>query len=361
MALALPAVGSGLAALASNPVAQAVGGALLNSIRRRSRSRGRARRPQSSLSMPPLQRARHNPAAPPGKHYRARQQTTRVVAKKNRRAHHTKATMKQRLNKLEKYGIQLARYKARDTIYFQINNAVNVCAYTEKGSIDSVFIETRIDSLPYINTADSAIVNINLTASGISNDVTIENCYSKLLVKNNWHLPSEVSVYWFQCVDNTSTLPVAYMLADDANFGITDADTNYQIWPSDFPALRKTWKILKVDKAVLNAGDELQSVHLRPRFKYNPETKDALLVTYLKGDVWCVIRTQGVLCHDVTTTTEIGLCETRLDCSLSKRMDVRYSSDAKFTKFETSEFSGTLAAGGETAGPQVEDIVEPAT
>ncbi len=309
------------------------------------RSWNKRKRRQRSKSAPVANKKK------PGKHFRARQQNNRVAGKTRRKGRRRKKTLASRIAKLEKFGTKMATYRVKDIVYFQESHAVNTCAYIEKTTVSKNFIEGKIDALPFMDRAATPEADvINLTSTGIRNNIIISNPWSRMVIKNNWHLPVVIHVYWWVCKSDTASTPLSLMLTDDDNIGIGDSSTNFDTYPSDYKAAGHVWRVAKSAKASLQAGDEIHSDYNQKTFNYDPELQDTINHTYFKGDVLCMIRTSGVLCHDKATTTEVGTSEGKIDCCFYRRFDVRYPSDAAFLKYEVTKNPGALAAGGRPQG-----------
>lgn len=269
-----------------------------------------------------------------------------------------KRTLKKRVQKLERTANQLAIHDWRNYGFGQLICAVNECVYVDLDLWYKTKQEAIIDNLAFIDRgATPAVDFINLTQQTYSHDIVFKDIFLSMTVKNNFHIPCEVKIYWFKSKGQHSSSVQALIASNDASLGVSDGETNPLTYPYDFPAVKQQWKLIKTDQSRLNGGDELIGTYTQKYDRYNPQTHDTVNTTYQKDDVIAVIRLVGICGHDVTTDTQVGLAGGKVDYQFHRKAKVSYPSDANFHFIETDIASaGALAAGGEVAGPNVETI-----
>lgn len=263
-----------------------------------------------------------------------------------------------RLKKLEKYGVQLAKRLVRANEYGQCKHDPNGAAYDAYGMWQPSTWEAHIDDLRFIDRgATPAIDDINLQNQTIGHDIHFINIVLTNVCRNNGQIPVNCATYWYRSKVDTSTSPLAHMTSMDDQMGITDANVNFNIYPTDFKAnISKQWKLLKVAKATLNGGDELKSSVAIKHFQQNPKYNDIFSSTYSKGSVVVLVRTSGVIAHDATTTTEVGTGDGGVDIQHRLVYTIVYPSDANFRDIQTVNGGGTFGAAPEVVGPNVDDL-----
>ncbi len=271
----------------------------------------------------------------------------------------TKRTIKSRVRRLEILGKSLATQKIRDIQFERVACSINQCAYFHSDMWNQNFKESKLQVMEFMDRAATpALDSMSLTGTGRRNYILLDRIYLCANMINNGHLPVDGTVYWVKNVIPTSVNVPETMNVDDANVNVSSASVNVQTYPSDFSAVKSTWKFLRSEKFHLKGGDSFTSKFFPRSEKYDPELNDALdnkLMT--KGDISFVIRIQGTICHGVTTSTEVGLGDGSLDIQLIRNFDIRYPSDAQFLRIRTDIDDETLTGGAQQAGPETEDHV----
>lgn len=290
-------------------------------------------------------------------HHVARSGSKKSVVKRSKKGSRSKKSLKARVSKLEKYGPKNACHDFRRLDSNYVANASNSAAYRVMSAYNASIREAAIDSLKYIDRgATPASDNISLVDPTYKTDIHFANFYSKFCVRNNNSIPAVVDIYCFRAKDDTSLTPVDCMTATDATYGITNADINVLTYPSDFDLVKRQWSMVKHARLTLQAGDETFMVHTFKNDLYNPEMKDTLSTTYIKGDIIWVCRCQGIIAHDATTEENIGYADAQVDLVNYMKFLVKYPSDSVVHNIETSVNLDSLTV-PEAAGPSVDAAV----
>lgn len=280
--------------------------------------------------------------------------TARNVYKK-RTASRKKKSLRTRVATLEKYKPKLAIKEYRNIDAQNIVCTANNCVYAEFNGITSSLLETAVQDVTFIDRAATpAVDTINLTDQTTKHDMDFRNLYSHVRFKNNNELTGILDVYCFICKDKSNSAPKTWMTNEDANFGVTNIDTNINTWPSDSKEMLKHWKMEKHTKAVLGPGDTLDVYWSRKRRIYDPKSKDSNGVAYQHGDQVWLFRLQGDITHGNTSDNTIGTGNPTIDYVVKRKVQLHYTAEAPFFKIETNNSMDTQSGGPEEAGPTVD-------
>lgn len=275
-------------------------------------------------------------------------------AKRSRRTR-TKVPLAKRVRTLERNQPKQAVREVRNMDAWTHINAANQCAYSEYPAFDNALIESVLDDLPYVDRATTpALDTVDLRNQGLELNLGIRDIYSKITARNNYAIPVIADLYMLQIKNQSDIADIATMLntADD-QLQVATASTNVMTHPSDFKLFNETFKVLKHQKATLDAGDEFVMTYTRKNHSYDTEYVDDLSnPTYYKGNIAFLLRTQGVVAHDATTDTNVGLGDGQLDVVLYRKFKLYYDGDAPFRTINITNSLDTVAA-PETAGPAV--------
>lgn len=272
--------------------------------------------------------------------------------KKAKKSSGNKKSLADRVKVLEQNKPHTATYDYREVKGGQVTAAIRQAGYTTVTVGDSVAIESSLDTLKYLNDA-GAVINVNIQDLAVRNEVRIVDFFAKIRLRNNFEVSAKIDVYGCVCKDTTSLLPLTCMINDDANVGITDADTNIMIYPSDFALFRNKWKIVTHQKFNLRSGDTAEMSYSIPHRDHDAELRD-VTNDYQKGDFVWFVRAQGGISHDLTATSSVGTADPKVDIVCHTKWKVKYPSQANFYFIETVNNLSTQGNGAIQAGPQLD-------
>jgi len=195
-----------------------------------------------------------------------------------------------------------------------LQHGVNAQAFASYVGSSTTLIEDNV--LPNLQYYDPSTPGTLLTANGLTGayfrDFDVHSQSGKITVRNNYLIPSKVSVY--DCVPkvDTSISPTtAY------TNGLTDqggpTSTSPLVYLTDSKQFNELWKINNSKKALLAPGGELTMSHSNNKpFEYDPSLVDSHTFTYMPqyGSWSWVVRSEGVIGHDGAddkTTTQGGV------------------------------------------------------
>lgn len=268
------------------------------------------------------------------------------------------ATLKKRVQLLERNAPKLAVYDYRTVNDGYCEHGSNQCGYNLMYGIDSSLFEGSIDALPIFDEGTGAVATVDIT--GTSNNamkVDYRYIYSKCVARNNSQVPIYVDCYLVRCQKDTSRTFLDYMADEDSIYGVTYT-SDILLFPSDFPLAKKSWAIEKHCKGFLQVGDQIELFYSQKKATYNPRETDinvpvaSTASTYHKGDTMWIFRTQGPISQDATTDTNIGTAAGKVDIAVTRKMKIYYPSVAPYKKIETANNFATNS--GDVGAPDSE-------
>lgn len=272
-----------------------------------------------------------------------------------------KKSLKDRVVRLERDVVDPATRIVKKISTSQKNCSPNVCSYSTNFAWYPTQWEEFITDLRFIDRAATpAADTIDLSNQSYSHELDFRNIFLSYSGKNNGQIPMKLKVYTFECIGPTgaNSTPTELMDAYDGVFAVSSSTTDILLYPSDMrKAWSDKWKILKTNSFSLNAGDEFSVSHSIKQFKYDVKAHDVVGSVYPKGCVLFVLRLQGVLCHDKTTTSEVGFSDSTIDTFAYIKYEIKYQSDASFTDMKVSSTLGTVTD-AVCAGPNIVEIEE---
>lgn len=212
----------------------------------------------------------------------------------------------------------------------QVSTPVNRCAYGQFVICNAASIEGWIDKYTYISTSAPA-TKASYDASAIPFPTrTHMNVRSKIVAKNNYIFPCDISVYI--CKPNIATsTTITSQMALDIGFmepaSVTNPYSTPLHYPSTDPNIHKYWNIKALCTNMrLNPGDEMLH-YVKKSVTYDQEEHDLHAVSYEPGNTWVIlIRINGVVCHDTTTPTNVGFSEAKIDVYYTQEYSMKIPS-----------------------------------
>jgi hypothetical protein len=245
----------------------------------------------------------------------------------------------------------------------RISVVANQCSYTSLRLGTQGDYKTACDSLPMVDPGTGSVVGVNANGA-LSNPILIKNAWARVEFRNNWSMPVRLDVYVCKCRNNTNNTPDLSLTNHDDDIQLSgtgnsyqEAATNVVVFPTDLPVFNQKWKIIDHQKSHMQAGDEFQVSWSDKNIKFDPELSEGAATTYIRGDVYLLIRLQGVVAHDKDITANIGYGDGALDIVRHRRYQVQFDGVFNVPQMETQS---TLAAMTTPVvqGPQVDETEE---
>jgi len=242
----------------------------------------------------------------------------------------------------------------------QATSLQNRCGYAEGAFLNPTIIETCIDAIPYVNPALPGTPSTFDTTTLTQPTKWKINCHSKVIMRNNYLYPCNVRCYVLAPKIDQNTTPQAAVtggITEQASGPGVYSSTAPFTYPTDSKEFVDTFKVLNTCDMRLQSGDECV-VPYNEDIQYDQEYRDNNADTYLKKfSRLFFIRIVGVVAHDSTTTTNIGIAPTALDCVVVRKLSLKFPSLAPLKTLEvvsgltsmTTPVVGIASAETETA------------
>lgn len=254
-------------------------------------------------------------------------QMTRM--QKRARRKRTKAPLKKRVARLEKKVRQnYSTYVMKQEATLQVTSSANRCGYGEGAFLNPTIIETCIDAVPIVNTAAPGTpATLDTTSLTQPTKWTIK-CYARAIMRNNYLYPVNVRCYVLKPkIDQSASTAQAAVtggLTEQASGAGVYSTTAPFTYPTDSKEFIDTFDIVNSCDMKLQSGDEC-IVPYNETIQYDQEYRDNNTDTYLKKySRLLFIRVVGVVAHDQTTTTNIGIAPTALDVVIFRKLELKY-------------------------------------
>lgn len=290
----------------------------------------------------------------------ARSNRVRVVRKKRRGRN--KKSLKKRIRAIERVLPKMSTHDFRQATAGFFRNAENQCVYgyiLAQGHTDK---EEGMNALTHLNRSVAPVVathTIDATQANFEyHKMKFTNWYVKVVFRNNHSIPVIIDVYTVKYKTNTTINPTDTVVQDAAAHGVANMATNILAYPTDNPVFNQKLKILKHTRQQLNGGDELKVYYTDKESVYDPGQQDAVNYAYMKGEVYFLIRLQGIVSHDTADRLIVGSGDGKVDFNVFKKFKVRYQGDLGFHRNEFNVAFGNQAGGAEAAGPNIQENMD---
>lgn len=282
----------------------------------------------------PAQPTTKRPTAPPGGPTKLTPSngsgSTKMGYKRKRRV--VKPSIKKRVKQLEK---KLKKQNWHKHVYkheatFQVSSIVNQCSYNSGLLWNATIIEQMLQYVPYLNPAAPTVAS-NFDGRDIkANTKWALELATKTTIRNNYLYPANIRCYIVKPKLTTMNVPETDMLngaAKQANPSIASY-VGVTMYPTDFEDFNANWKIIKSCDMQLKSGDECVMPYSE-EVKYDQELQDVNTDTYnRKYTRFIFVRIVGVVCHDQTTTTNIGYSPAKVDAVISRTFRYKKATEA---------------------------------
>lgn len=269
-----------------------------------------------------------------------------------------KADLAKKVKKIEqqmKVAMGTLNYKYISSTY--LRSSQNACAYTDVLPVTTGLIEANI--LPYLKyfnpSTPGTLITTDFT-SGIFSKEVLLNIYASILLRNNYHVPCVCDVYLCGVKNDTDVAPSTYVTDGLTDIGLSSPSTNIVGYPTMSDSFMDNYKIVKHSKIKLKAGEEAHLSHNTGKFTYNPQLVDIHNLSYQKEykSFVYLVRVQGVVGHDNTTSTQIGVLAAGVDMLLKLNATVEYNAGADITYTIVGNYLSTMTGTPIVSTPDVE-------
>jgi len=181
------------------------------------------------------------------------------------------------------------------------------------------------------------------------------NCSAKIIVRNNSAFGAELRMYAVVPRQDTSVSISSTITSGLDDFSLSDGglETDICYYPSDSKLFMSTYKIVKRVKVVLEPGASIE-FHANRDLYWSQDYKASHNLSYPKSSYMGILfRVQGVVSHDATTNTQIGVGPTQLDVMYLGKYDVR--GVGSYNQMEHTVGTGSLGTLSTTRQYQASD------
>lgn len=208
----------------------------------------------------------------------------------------------------------------------QLLTTVNTATYDEFAINDAGYIESVLAQLRYYDPSTPGTIITAPGATGSYERKFSIKSYLSATMKNNYQIPVDVKVYTYRCAADTGTSPTSWLdscLADNAS----TTKASPLIFPTDANDMGDLWKLDGVKSYRLRPGATVTHGYGVPLVSYDPSEYDNHVFASQPDfkTSYIVIRLTGVVTHDSTTTTLVGLAPGGLDIIYKRVSNVRYN------------------------------------
>lgn len=263
---------------------------------------------------------------------------------KSKRKPRPKVPLKKRVAKLEKKTKSAyAKYDYKLTETLQVSSVANRCNYGSADLVTSAVIETMLSGLPYHNPATPSTTQQQQAQLIVRPTKWPIELYAHVTMRNNYLYPVRIRCYVLQPKVDSSTTPTTCVTNGITTKAVSvTSTTGPYLYPSDSKQFTDNWKILKSCDMKLQSGDECTVSHSE-KFIYDQEFYDTNTSLYSKKYARLFfIRVVGVVCHDNTTTSLLGLAPTKVDALVHRKFTVSYPTEAPIQSMYDSTVLDTI-------------------
>lgn len=250
----------------------------------------------------------------------------------------------------------------RTTYHTQVLAAKNAINHQGLDIPSLATLAAAVSNLKYFNpSAPGTLITVDLDAGTYPQNIKMRFS-QRITMVNNFMVPVKVELYYCKCkmdTDISCHSALTNGLADNPTGGLSI--TTYNCFPSDSQQLHDLYNVKKVSSRIINPGGKVSHTVGTNWFKFDPALFDNHGLEYQPGihSGGFIIRVSGMLSHDKTTTTEVGLAACGVDVQRYNVISIEYdSAGVKIKDYEVANTFGTQAAGPLVGVRPIPDNIE---
>lgn len=215
---------------------------------------------------------------------------------------------------------------------------VNQVTYTNYSILNQSHWETItaniLQEIGQDNAGATRVETLNLQ-SVTGSEIKLDSAFIRVKMRNNGLKPVRVRVYWYSVKQSTGDTPVSLMTPGLSDVGASTS-TSTLYYPTENKLISQFYKLEDTSKFELKCGDSVESYFSRKNLNYEPDYDDtASAREYMKGKTFiCLIRIQGVVCHDQSSPTNVGFADAELDTILEGVYKTSYEGSGSLTRYD---------------------------
>lgn len=259
-----------------------------------------------------------------------------------------------RMKKIEKKVRQLSKECSTDTGQFihRVRSSTRsvvghkVCATEDLGGITVQNLDDQLQWLSYYDqSAPATPIVVDGRTGTYKKDFLYKSYGSKIILRNNYQVPCEITLYCVEPKVDTSITPATAFTNGLTDVGAPSASSAL-VYPTDSPQFRDLWNVCRSKKMILSPGQMYSDSMYHKNKQYDPSLFDSHALVYQKpfGCHQWLIRITGCIAHD-TTATEIGLAGAGIDVILDKKYEISYAAGIDLTVIRVTDDSSVFTNG----------------
>lgn len=237
--------------------------------------------------------------------------------------------------------------------------AVDEANHIELGSWNLTSIEASLANLRYYDPAAPGTLVTAAAGTGTYNrDVHISSVFHKILCRNNYQVPVEVTIYGCLVKHDTSQTPDTLYTAGVADQVISGDVNSPLLFPFEMTQVSDLWRSGKTMHKILQPGQQMTCRVSSKAFDYQPATADVHNLAFqnkFRGFIWYV-RVEGVLGHDQSVATEQTTLQGAVDILQERVVKITYDAGVNLNDFSILQNEdATFTNGGLVSNKPVAD------
>ena len=199
----------------------------------------------------------------------------------------------------------------------QLTTDMNKCNYLQVTFATATELAALMNKYNQVGEKDDFSERVEtLALAGYSNFKLMWSIKSNMYMRNNTNFPAHI-----QCMLVVNRNDTSQSVLQDIESGFDDIATGDLAMEDDptfyakqSPLFRKNWRVMRFTSFTLQPGDEINKGFKSPVRVYDPDVVGAEAHTYHRGQgfAW-LFRVEGVVSHDATTHTTVGLSSAVID------------------------------------------------
>lgn len=233
-------------------------------------------------------------------------------------------------NRFKKQGKVSRWQKHFEVTGTQISSATNQCSHTDlRALLRHSDLDTLMGKFQQIESIDGVGDGINAIDMAQFNTMGIVYKYSgKYWFANNTTYPAKLIVYVCMPKIDTDVVPTADIITGANEMAQSAAGwaTEPFFYPGMSHTFKRKWRVVKSQSIRINPGDSTMfSVNLPLMCRMNESADDTSSLAYLRNRSAVILtRLEGVVVHDQSTTTNVGIGETNLDVIIKESISYAF-------------------------------------
>lgn len=272
----------------------------------------------------------------------------------------TKQAVQKQITALKKATMADQAYHTyRASRSYQLLTAINEANYTSPCENSTSTYEQAVTNLRYYDpSVPTTLVTANAASGTYSRVIHFKSVTTKMLIKNNFQVPCNVRLYIITPKDDTSQSPINCFDAGGADqiVGTYSRNTLNQ-FPTDFDIFNRLWKVEKVLKRELKAGQEMSFSKTVNDVDYDPSIVDTHSLTYQRKykTFAFLIRIEGCIGHDSAVAGQVGLAQAGVDIKTDTTFKITYDAGCNLNDFSYANDYDTFTNGAVQSQPTVDN------